>query len=103
MAILRFILLAVPFLAWWGYVWLKRARFEQFKSLPRLPPSLIWGHMKALNEYIQAAGAGKHTGKLHSLPVYNRPQHHVLTRLFDYRLRIPRGMASSRPTSSRTV
>jgi hypothetical protein len=65
MAILRLILVAIPFLAWWGYTVAKKTRFERFKNIPQLPSSLVWGHMKALNEYIQAAGSGKHTGKSH--------------------------------------
>ncbi|KAF2423662.1 cytochrome P450 monooxygenase [Tothia fuscella] len=61
MALLRFILLAVPFLAWLGYRFIRKKRFEQYKNIPRLPPNLIWGHLKALNEFIQSEGLGKHT------------------------------------------
>jgi hypothetical protein len=62
MALLRLVLIALPFLAWVAYSYVKRIRFQQFKNIPRLSPSLVWGHMKLINEYMVKQGSEKHIG-----------------------------------------
>ena len=41
--------------AYWLYTRVRYRRFEQYAHLPQLPPSLLWGHLKAVNEYMTVA------------------------------------------------
>ncbi|RAL11559.1 cytochrome P450 [Aspergillus homomorphus CBS 101889] len=44
------------------YLWrrLRYLRFEQYASWPQLPPSLVWGHMKALNDFVNRGERRRH-------------------------------------------
>lgn len=56
------LLYALPLLsllAWLSYRLLNHYRIEQFKALPRMKPNLIWGHMKAVGEYVRELEAGR--------------------------------------------
>ncbi|KAJ2990196.1 hypothetical protein NUW58_g3073 [Xylaria curta] len=55
------VLLAFLFvLATYFYVKLNHKRFSQYASLPQLPPTLLWGHLKTMNEYIQRGEPDRH-------------------------------------------
>lgn len=55
---------ALVALAVYLFTKIRRARFEQYRKLPQLKPSLIWGHLKAVNEFMARARPGCHSGKL---------------------------------------
>ena len=56
------LLLAIPLLA--AYLWsrVRFSRFKQYGKLPQLPTSFVWGHLKALNEYISSGNPDWHLG-----------------------------------------
>ncbi|KAF1983445.1 cytochrome P450 [Aulographum hederae CBS 113979] len=55
-SILQVVLAASAILLYYAYSRVKYERFERFKRLPQLPPSLIWGHLKALHEGLLKLG-----------------------------------------------
>jgi len=58
----RIILTAVSLLVWLLYVTLRRTRFSKHQGLPRPPPSLIWGHLKLIGEYVAKGDPRRHIG-----------------------------------------
>ncbi|KAK5636947.1 hypothetical protein RRF57_012659 [Xylaria bambusicola] len=44
------------------YITLRYKRFSQYAHLPQLPPSLLLGHLKTMDEYIRRNPADAHTG-----------------------------------------
>ena len=56
------ILLALPLLATYLFAALWHRRFKQFANFPQLKPSLAWGHLKALHEYMQRGAPNLHHG-----------------------------------------
>ncbi|KAI0109157.1 cytochrome P450 [Nemania sp. FL0031] len=42
------------------YLKLRQKRFRQYASLPQLPPTLLFGHLKTMNEYIRRGEADCH-------------------------------------------
>lgn len=62
--LLLVIVVALPLLALWLYPTLKRMRYGPLANFPAVKADLVWGHMKALNEYIVAGNKtmpGRHT------------------------------------------
>ncbi|KAI1352317.1 cytochrome P450 [Xylaria sp. FL0043] len=58
---LRPVLLTCLFiLATYLYLKLRYKRFTQYASLPQLPPTLLLGHLKTMDEYIRRGAADRH-------------------------------------------
>lgn len=57
------ILATVPLLVWYLYAKLKWMRFEQYKNYPSAPTSLLWGHLKLINEFSQKGDVRRHSGQ----------------------------------------
>jgi hypothetical protein len=72
MAVLGLFLAVLPILGWLAYSFVKRARFQQFKNIPRLSPDLIWGHMKLVNEYQIKVGKQRHIGMVFQCDRFSR-------------------------------
>ena len=49
------------------YSWLRYKRFKQYAYFPQMPSSLLWGHMKAVDDFIKAGKPMGHPGKHHNL------------------------------------
>ncbi|RAH63904.1 cytochrome P450 [Aspergillus aculeatinus CBS 121060] len=60
MLALTIFLALLPLLAIYLWQWLRYLRFHQHASWPQLPPSLVWGHMKALNEFVSRGERRRH-------------------------------------------
>lgn len=58
------ILALSPILGYYLYKKLYHLRFKQLSDIPQLEPSLIWGHLKALNEFIISGEAQRHIGTI---------------------------------------
>lgn len=59
----RMLLLAlIPVLAIYLYERIRHLRFRQNAAWPQLKPSLLWGHMKALHEFIVHGEPKRHIG-----------------------------------------
>jgi hypothetical protein len=56
------ILLVIPVLAWFLYTRIRWLRFEQYKMMPRPPPSLVLGHLKAVGEAVGKLEKDVHSG-----------------------------------------
>lgn len=62
---LRMILLvSLPLVAFYVYNKLRYCRLEQFAAWPQLEKSTVWGHLKALHEFIIAREPKRHIGGL---------------------------------------
>lgn len=59
---LSIVFLLLP-LAVWLFVRLRYLRLRQLAHLPRLPPSLVWGHLKALHSFVQQGPVDRHHGE----------------------------------------
>lgn len=57
------LLAALPLLGLYLYNKVYHKRFQQYASLPQLPPSLAWGHLAAFDEYIKRGKKDRHPGK----------------------------------------
>ncbi|KAI9039120.1 cytochrome P450 [Aspergillus affinis] len=53
----------LPGLAWLLYTRLVYHRKKQFAAFPQLPPSLVWGHLKALHEFVLRGKRDRHIGR----------------------------------------
>jgi leucyl-tRNA synthetase len=63
--LLSIIVLAVlPVLAVYLYQKLHYHRFVQYASWPQMQPSLLWGHLKKMNEFIERGVRQRHVGAL---------------------------------------
>ncbi|KAK4239550.1 hypothetical protein C8A03DRAFT_42869 [Achaetomium macrosporum] len=58
--IANILLLALPLALAYFFSALWHRRFKQFADFPQLPPSLLWGHLKALHEFTLKALPGLH-------------------------------------------
>ncbi|PWY81861.1 cytochrome P450 [Aspergillus heteromorphus CBS 117.55] len=58
--ILLFLLLLLPFLLFYLLDRSRHFRYQQYAAWPQLPPSLVWGHMKAMHEFISRGDAKRH-------------------------------------------
>lgn len=63
MFIRMFLLALVPLLGLYLYEKLRYLRFRQYVNWPQLKPSLLWGHMKALHEFIVSGETLRHIGR----------------------------------------
>ena len=64
----RLLLVAVPFLAAYLYNKIRFKRFKQYAHLPQLEPSLLLGHLKAMDDYMKRSNkADCHSG---AVPTY---------------------------------
>lgn len=57
-----FLLALIPVLAIYLYERVCHLRFRQNAAWPQLKPSLLWGHMKALHEFIVHGEPKRHIG-----------------------------------------
>ncbi|PYH46164.1 cytochrome P450 [Aspergillus saccharolyticus JOP 1030-1] len=60
MSVPTLLLALLPLLAIYLWQRLRYLRFNQHASWPQLPPSLLWGHMKALNEFVKRGEPRRH-------------------------------------------
>ncbi|RJE25349.1 Cytochrome p450 [Aspergillus sclerotialis] len=51
---------AIPAIAIYLYQKLYYLRFQQYAAWPQLQPSLLWGHLKAMNEFIESGVKQRH-------------------------------------------
>ncbi|KAF9894706.1 hypothetical protein FE257_006596 [Aspergillus nanangensis] len=58
---LMVLLAALPLFAIYLYDHLRRYRLERFAALPQLKPSVVFGHLQALNKFIVAGEPKRHT------------------------------------------
>lgn len=58
------VLAALPALAVYLYQRLHYHRFVQYASWPQMQPSLLWGHLKKMNEFIERGVRQRHVGAL---------------------------------------
>ncbi|TDZ32564.1 putative sterigmatocystin biosynthesis P450 monooxygenase stcS [Colletotrichum spinosum] len=49
-------LLALPALLVYLYSAVRYRRFKQYAQWPQMPPSLVWGHLKVINDFMQKRG-----------------------------------------------
>jgi len=56
------ILALVPLLAFYLYERICHLRLKQYVGFPQLKPSLLWGHLKALHEFIVHGKTDRHIG-----------------------------------------
>ncbi|RAH81452.1 cytochrome P450 monooxygenase, partial [Aspergillus japonicus CBS 114.51] len=64
MLALTILLALLPLLAIYLWQWLRYLRFHQHAAWPQLPPSLVWGHMKALNEFVSRGERRRHVDRV---------------------------------------
>lgn len=57
---------AIPAIAFYLYQKLYYLRFQEYAAWPQLQPSLVWGHLKAMHEFIEAGEKQRHVGALTS-------------------------------------
>lgn len=55
---------AIPLLALLLFHKIRYYRTKQYADIPQLQPSLLWGHLKALNELVKSNKPNLHVGKL---------------------------------------
>jgi hypothetical protein len=53
-------------------------RLRQYGRFPQLPPSLVWGHMKALDEVMGQGDRRRHIGKRTTHRLFNAHRNHGL-------------------------
>lgn len=54
----------LPPLAFYLYDRLQYYRRREFAGFPQLPPSLLWGHLKAVNDIVLDGEPRRHIGEL---------------------------------------
>lgn len=68
MAFRMLILALAPLLAFYPYDRFCHIRLKQYAGFPQLKPSLPWGHLKALHEFIARGKTDRHIGEFLSIP-----------------------------------
>lgn len=63
MAFRMLILALIPLVAFYLYERFYYFRLKQYAGWPQLKPLLLWGHLKALHEFIIRGKTDRHIGK----------------------------------------
>lgn len=55
---------AIPAVVFYLFQKLYYIRFRQYAAWPQMPPSLLWGHLKVMNDFIESGAKQRHVGGL---------------------------------------